>query len=398
MAAELREAVQGHLDRSFFIETLRELIKVPTEVPLGPDTLIDPDDPKLVHYVQSVLRPMLEDARIYEILEMPLNQLVVKMGSGEKDDSLLIQAYTPTQHQNLMEDPFVPRIAHAPEHGFDEPCIFGQGISQNKLHQAAMITVLKAIVDSGEELSGTLYFAINNEGRSSHECSEALIPKLDPNPQYGLLLLGGLNISIANRGRVDVYVHVHGKAAHSSSPWNGNSAIDGANEVINRIGAMEFDKTHPNLGGQHAVPYQVVYWPLAPHTLPEYAKITVDRRLLPGDDIDEAVQEIEDAIGDMSPFEVEVERGVHMLPAEVDPDAPIVNRLSRAQEEVRGEKPDLLYKPGAFDAGGPCALGVPTVQWGAGAGDGLLGDDLVPLSDAWDEVNILAKLIVDWLA
>jgi len=397
MSAEHLRQVTDHLDRDFFIEMLRDLIEVPTEVPLGPETLIAPDDPKLVHYVQNVLRPMMEDAGIYEILEMPLNQIVVKMGSGEKDESLLIQAYTPTQHQNLMEDPFVPRIAHAPEHGFDEPCIFGQGVTQNKLHQAAMMTVLKAIKDSGVQLRGTLYFAINNEGRSSHECSEAIIPKLDPKPQYGLLLLGGLNISVGNRGRVDVYVHVHGKAAHSSAPWNGHSAIDGANEVINRIKAMEFTKTHPELGGQHAVPYQVVYWPLAPHTLPEYAKITVDRRLLPGDDIDEAVDEIREAIGDMSPFDIEVERGVHMLPAEVDPDAPIVSRLSRAQEEVRGEKPDVVHKPGAFDAGGPCALGIPTVQWGAGAGDGLLGEDLVPLSDAWDEVNILANMIVNWL-
>lgn len=391
------KTVECHLDREFFIDVLKELIEVPTEVPLGPDTLIDPDHPKLVHYVQNVLRPIMEDAGIYDIMEMPLNQIVVRLGSGERDDCLLIQAYTPTQHQNLMKDPFVPRIAHAPEHGYDEPCIFGQGVSQNKLHQAAMITVLKAIIDSGEKLRGTLYFAINNEGRSSHQCSEAIIPRLDPKPKYGLVLLGGLDISVANRGRVDVYVHVRGKATHSSSPWNGLSAIDGANEVINRIRTMNFTKTHPRLGGQHAVVYQVVYSPLAPHTLPDYAKITVDRRLLPGDDIDEVVEEVRAAVGDMSPFDVEIERGVHMLPAEVDPDSPIVQNIIRSQKRVRGEEPELKYRPGAFDAGGPCAMGVPTVQWGAGGGDGLLGDDFVPLRDAWDEVEILTDMIVNWL-
>ena len=43
-----------------------------------------------------------------------------------------------------------------------------------------------------------IYFAVNNEGRSSHECSWAMIPQLDPKPKFGLLLHGGENqISIA---------------------------------------------------------------------------------------------------------------------------------------------------------------------------------------------------------
>ncbi len=414
MNADLFAEVQGALDREFFVDVLREIIEIPTEVPLGPNTLIDADHPKLVEYVQDVLRPIMEDAGIYNILEMPLNQVVVKMGSGISGESLLIQAYTPTQHQNLMRDPFIARIACVPElegderegdspeggapHASHEPAIFGQGVSQNKVHQAAMITVLKAFVESEVPLEGTLYFAINNEGRSSHHCSEAIIAHLHPKPRYGILLTGtGMNITVANRGRVDVYVHVRGKAAHSSTPWLGHSAIDGANEVINRIRAMRFSKTHPNLGGQHAVPYQVVYSPVAPHTLPDYARISVDRRLLPGDDVVEAVNEVRAAIGDISPFGVEVEGGVHMLPAEVDPGSPVVQRLRESNVQVRGVEPELLSIPGAFDAGGLCAMGIPTVMWGASGGDGLLGDDWVTLKDGWDEVVTLCDLIANWL-
>ena len=396
---DLPATVEAHLDRKFAIDLLKKLIRVPTEVPLGTETLMAPDDPKLVHYVQDVLRPIMEDAGILGIMEAPLNQVVVKVGTGETGQSLLIQAYTVTQHQNLMRDPFKPRIATAPEHGVNEPCIFGQGVTQNKAHQAAMITILKAVVESGATLRGTLYFAINNEGRSSHACSEALIPLLDPRPAYGLILIGtGFDVSAGNRGRVDVYVHIHGKAAHSSTPWMGHNAIDGANEAINRIRAMKLTKTHPLLGGQHAVVYQVMYSPLAPHTLPNYARLKVDRRLLPGDDIDEAVDEVRRAIGEISGFRVEVERGVHMLPAVVDAGSEIVQRLCDAAESVRKQRPKVKYGPGAFDAGGPCALGVPTVMWGPQGGDGLLGDDFMPLSAFWDEVRVLAKLITTWLA
>jgi len=395
---DLLETVQAHLDREFAVDLLKKLIRVPTEVPLGSETLMAPDDPKLVHYVQDVVRPIMEDAGILGIMEAPLNQVVVRAGTGQTGQSLLVQAYTVTQHQNLTRDPFKPRIATAPEHGVNEPCIFGQGVTQNKAHQAAMITILKALVDSGVELRGTLFFAINNEGRSSHACSEALVPLLDPKPAYGIILIGtGFDISAGNRGRVDVYIHIHGKAAHSSTPWAGQSAIDGANEAINRVRAMKFSKTHPLLGGQHAVVYQVVYSPLAPHTLPDYARLKVDRRLLPGDDIDEAVDEVRKAVGEIPGFRVVVERGVHMLPAVVDAGSEVVRRLCDATEFVRKQRPKVRYQPGAFDAGGPCALGVPTVMWGPRGGDGLLGDDFMPLSAFLDEVSILARLITTWL-
>ena len=45
------------LDEGYLIDVLTELAKVPTEVPLGADTFMEPDDPKLVHYVQKVCVP-----------------------------------------------------------------------------------------------------------------------------------------------------------------------------------------------------------------------------------------------------------------------------------------------------------------------------------------------------
>lgn len=38
------------LDEGYLIDVLAELTKVSTEVPLGPETFMEPDDPKLVHY------------------------------------------------------------------------------------------------------------------------------------------------------------------------------------------------------------------------------------------------------------------------------------------------------------------------------------------------------------
>ena len=399
--ASMREAdaiIERHLDRAYLVETLSRLARVPTDVPLGFQTLMEPDDPKLVRYVQEVIRPELVRLGLYDLIDVPRNNLVVRLGSAGSGRALLIQNYTPAQHHNLMDEPFSGKVASAAAWGCDEPAVFGQGVSQNKAHQAVMLAVLKLLRESGVGLRGRLYWAVNNEGRSSHACSEAIVGALDEKPSFGIIQLGtDLAISLGNRGRVDVRVHVHGKASHSSRPDLGLSAIDGASEVVDRLKRISWPDRHPILGGRHAIVYKIRYEPLAPHTLPSDAYLSVDRRLLPGDDPADAAREVRDAIGDLSPYRVTVEQDVYMLPALVEPDHPGVRALQAANLAIRGREAETLYGQGTFDAGGPCALGVPTVMYGASGGEFPTGVDFVPISAVETEARVLARLILDQL-
>ena len=397
-SSEPRSSSTIGIDRAYLVETLSKLAKVPTDVPLGYETFMEPDDPKLVHYVQDVIRPELVQLGFYDLIEAPANNLVVRIGSSRPTRSLIIMNYTPAQHHNLMSDPFSGKVGSARDYGFDEPAVFGQGVSQNKAHQAVMLAVLKALSESTTRLQGRLYWAINNEGRSSHFCSDAILDSLDSSPDFGIIQIGtGLRISLGNRGRADVLVHVRGKAIHSSEPNLGLSAIDGANEVINRLKRLSWPDRHPILGGRQAIVYKIRYEPLAPHTLPSDAYLSVDRRLLPGDDADQAANEIRAIIGDLSPYEVTVSPDVYMLPALVDPHDGGVRQLLGAHTSVMGEPPELIYGQGTFDAGGPCARGVPTVMYGAAGGVGLLGPDFMPVSAVEAEARVLANMILSYL-
>jgi hypothetical protein len=146
-----------NLDETYLVNTLTALLKVPTAVPVGPRTLMEPDDPLLIHYVQEVIRPELQRLKTYEIIDAPLNQLIVRLGDRKSDKSLLVMAYTPTQHSNLMADPYSGKIGMPLNSQFDEPCAFGQGASQNKAHMAAMLAVIKLLIDRQMKLSGTLF-------------------------------------------------------------------------------------------------------------------------------------------------------------------------------------------------------------------------------------------------
>jgi len=391
-------AIIEQLDMRYLIDTLVDIARVPTDVPLGPNVFMAPDDPKLQHYVQYILRPQLTALGVYDLMDVPENQLVARYGLGTSDATLLLMVYTPIQHHNLMDAPFAAHISRGTAWGFDEPCVFAQGVTQTKSHHAVVLTLLKLLSEHQIPVPGTLYVAINNEGRSCHACSNAILQALDRKPDFAILLTAtGQQISLGNRGRVDVNIDIRGRASHSSVPHHGLSAIDGAHEVISRLKRLQLNGSHPLLGGQHAIPYQVTYEPLAPHTLPERAQIRVDRRLLPGDNPTQAAAEIRDIVGDMAPYQVTIEEGYHMLPALVEPGHPGVQTLTAAHQAVHGAPPGTYYGQGTFDAGGPCAAGVPAVMYGVGGGAGVLDVDFVPLSHAHNVARVIAHTVLTFL-
>jgi acetylornithine deacetylase/succinyl-diaminopimelate desuccinylase-like protein len=297
----------------------------------------------------------------------------------------------------MMADPFSGKIAVPQGSEYNEPCAFGQGASQNKGHMAALLTLARFFTQNRIDLEGTCYLAVNNEGRSSHACTEAILSVLDPQPQAAVLAIGtGMKITLGNRGRVDTYIHVEGRPTHSSDPDSGLSAIDGAHEVMKRLEGLDPAEEHPLLGRQRLKVYQVAYDPLAPHTLPGTAKITVDRRLIPGDDPDEAVDEIRRVVGAIPPWKITVERGVTMLPALVEEDEAVVRSLQQAGRAVRGRECRTSYPKSTFDAGGLTSRGIPAVMFGASGGrGGILGEDFVALRDVWEETRMLALTIMD---
>jgi acetylornithine deacetylase/succinyl-diaminopimelate desuccinylase-like protein len=387
------------LDIPYLVSTASSLAKVPTNVPLGWDTLAPPDVDYAVHYVQNVVRPELVRLGYFDLLDVPRNNMVVTLGDGSAPRSLMVQNYTIVQHHNQMVDPFSGRVASAIDHGVDRLAVFGQGMSQSKAHQAVMLTVLKAIRESGITLRGRLLWAVNNEGMSSHDCSNAILDAIGIVPDFCVLQYGtGLRLSLGNRGRVDVNVHVKGKATHSSSPQDGLSAIAGANEVLNRVAALPLPESHPILGARQAIAYKVKYEPLSPHTLPSDAYLTFDCRMLPGDSASTVTDTIRQQLQGLGDWQVDVEQGPSMLPVLVDPEESSVGALQDAICHVRGERALPMYGPGAFDAGGPAARGISTVMYGASGGDFPLGVDFVTLDDLETEARVLTEFIIRYLA
>ena len=125
--------------------------------------------------------------------------------------------------------------------------------------------------------------------------------------------------------------------------------------------------------------------------------LTVDRRLLPGEDPDAALAEIRAAIGDLSPYQMEVAPGALMYPAEVPPDAPIVRALQAAARATLGRELETFYLPNTFDAGYANHVGIPTVMFGPGIrrlGSEVTAEEFVALSHVRDAARVYAYTIL----
>jgi succinyl-diaminopimelate desuccinylase len=362
-----------------------------TLVPWG-ENRVDPLDPRLERFAHDVAVPAFEE--LGGIVEVDrLNNAVARFGARTGKELLLL-GYPALHHGNEMQDPRQARRVRAADGG---ELWVGLGASQSKGGLAAICASVAALRQTGVDPAGRLLIGICSEGSSTHESSTVLFESLDPLPAGAVLTVGTRNqISLGNRGRVDVVVEIHGQPTHSSvADELGRNPIPLVAEVQRRIDAMQLDPAqHPQLGRRSILPYKLTCGPIAPHTIPAWCLLVLDRRLLPGDDPDLAVAEVDAALDGL---DVSVRRGATMLPALVDSEATVVTALQHGAEQALGRRLETFYPRSTFDAGYACAIGVPTVMCGPLSGEldttGVLGDDFVALNQLVDAASLYAAAI-----
>lgn len=397
-------SIERSIDPQFVTETLVTLARTPVDVPLGQNE-IEPTDPKVGYYVRDVVKPMIERLGVGGVEIDDLNNLICRVGDGAPSPSLLVMAYATAQHGNYTDPALEGRLMNARAYGFDEDCVFGKGTAQNKGALAALLGALKILGRHTDRVHGTLTLVVNTEGQSSHRCSAHLFEHAGLRADAGWLAIGTSGIVIGHRGRVDVHVTIRGEAGHSSQPHLGKNAILGLRHVLDRLVDLRarISRTDPDLGPEHLEPYKLTTAPIAPHTMPDTASLTIDRRFLPGTDPAAAVAEIRAALADIAPYALDVRAGATHLPYRVPRDHAIVTRLSDAHAAVRGSAPWTGYVRYAFDAGYANHRGVPTVMFGPPtrrrpeSGPEVLASEFVQVSEVLDFTKIYAHTLLTTL-
>lgn len=378
------------VDSRFLQDFLVRSLECPT-----PLTDAGERDPQLSLFLRDLLGAELTSIGLSDVGYDGMGNVCGRIrGADSETEGLLVVGFGMTHPAADMPDPFSPRVVDGSRYGSSGSMMVGRGAGEQKGPLASAVAAFRAIIDLGVSPRRDLYLiglASGETGR--HDAIRSALDHFRPNVSGCVIAVCTSNdIVVAHKGRIDLRVRVVGKAAHSSSPWLGINAIEGARMVLERVAAIEPGAADVELGPRSITATLLETRPKASHTVPADATIVFDWRLLPGDSPEWAEGLLRVALSDIDRFGIEVHRGDYMYPSQVDGDADVVAGLAAAIGEVKGAPPRLLRIPAASDTGYVNRQGIPAVLFGPG--DITLAhtdDDIVSLGEAVEAARILAR-------
>src|SRR5262245_6893349 len=319
---------------------------------------------RVVPLVQELGMPWRRDA---------MGNLLVELGPERADKSLMLMAYAMTHPANRMRNPYAGELIEDASGAY----VRGRGVSEQKGSLAAALAAVKTAADRST-LKGRLVFTVSTAGETGrHDAAVSICDALGFYPKLAVIVIGTTSrVALANKGRIDVIVTVRGKASHSSTPWVGVNAIDGARAVLDRVAKVEVGgEKHPGLGQATLTSTSMRSWPEATHTVQDEVRLVFDRRLLPGDDPQAAFDPIAAAAAVGDPWQIKSELGPLMYPAEITPDGAFMRAVTGGCRRMGLAPPATFYSHGALDAGFFCVKGGEAAMWGPGAIEQWHSDD-----------------------
>ena len=344
------------------LDLLNRLLSVPSE-----QTALMEREPAVTNFIADVVAPLVRAAGLDPVLD-DMGNLTAQIGSGEAPRRFLL-TYAMTHAAAGMTDAHTPEVRDGAEYGISGPVVRGRGACEQKGALAAALDALRLLASAKSRSNGTFIFACCTAGETgTHDAARRILDRLPADIAEAVVAVGtDGDVCAGNKGRIDVTVTVRGRASHSSSPGRGLNAIVGAVRVLQCLASMRTEPPDRWLGEPTVTPTSVHTWPDATHTVQDTAVLTIDRRLVGSVSADEAVAGVRQAIGDLSPFGLDVAAGPFMYPARLAPGHPLVTSFSAVVERVRHERPAIVYSSASADAGLLNHAGIPCISYGPGS-------------------------------
>jgi succinyl-diaminopimelate desuccinylase len=173
-----------------------------------------------------------------------------------------------------------------------------------------------------------------------------------------------LHIGVEAKGVLVMRIVVHGRAAHSSTPWLGDNAVLKAIDVFRAIESLPFSRESSEMFDRPSINLGRIQGGDALNKVPDECAMAVDVRYLPGQDPGQILAQVRAIAG------IDVTRTFIHPPVSVARSNPYVQALSDA---LSRSIPDMetmsVGRDGASDAASFIEAGIPAVEFGpAGAG------------------------------
>jgi acetylornithine deacetylase len=394
--SEAIELVQANAADGEVDALLVELLRAPS-----PQTERLESDPALRAFVRKIVSPRLEALTGAEPAIDAMGNLVLKTGAKGDAGGLVLMGYTMTFPPASMAGPYAGNIVSGEPFGVHGQSAIGRGACEQKGPLAAMIGAAAILARARVDLRRPFYLVVSLAGETGrHDAAKYIVENHPIRAAHGIVGLGTSNrVCLGNKGRLDIEIVVHGKSCHSSTPWAGIDAIKGARLVLDKLDSLALGPAHARLGVATLTPTRIESGPPISHTLQETCKLVLDRRLLPGEEPDRALDTIRAAVAELQPWSIEVLPGALMYPSEVASECAVATAVRQAGEAVTGRAAEPFYSAAALDAGYLNRAGIETVMFGPGDLRFAHTDqEMVSLAEVRDAARIYAATALRLLA
>jgi acetylornithine deacetylase len=392
---DLRTKIDNSIDEIEIQNLLTRLLRVPSY-----RTELLEKEPMVLDFIKKVVYKELQSNGINDITIDDAGNLIARIRGVPSGPKLLYVSYAMTGAPETMKEPFSGEIIDGRRFGMSGRFVRGRGANEQKGTLASMLLALITVARLEVELAGDVILVVLPAGETGNHDALQQVIEVDDIKANHAVIAGESKIQVANKGRLDIFVNVEGQASHSRTPWDAIDAIHGMFEVYQRLHPMIpylGSHEHRQLGKATLVPTRIESFPEDAHTIQSRCVLTLDRRLLPGEDPADAFVKIKEAVGRVEPYKISVEMGQYLYPSEVPLTATIVKNLAGSIEVMLGVKPEFEYSPAAYDAGYLNHKGVETVRYGAGntyfpAKFGHSDMDVVSVQEAMNTCKVFTAL------
>jgi len=256
--------------------------------------------------------------------------------------------------------------------------LYGRGACDMKGGLAAAIIAAEAFVETCPGFRGAVEISATADEESGGYGGVAYLAEqgwFSPERVQHVIIPEPLNkdrICLGHRGVWWAEIETRGRIAHGSMPFLGDCAVRHMGAVL-----AEMEETlFPLLAGKRSempvVPegarhstlninaihggepeQDPDYTGLPAPCVPDRCRITLDRRFLIEEDLDEVKREVTDLMERVKArrpsFDYEIRELFEVRPTMTDEDAPVVTTVAEAIERVLGRAPDYVVSPGTYD-------------------------------------------------
>jgi succinyl-diaminopimelate desuccinylase len=375
------------IDIQDVIQLVSELVKIDSSNPwLVPGS---PGESDVANYIASWLKPLGIEIRLEEVEPGRPNLIAIWHGTGG-GKSLCLYAHSDTVGYGLWrEHALAPRI--------EGDRMIGLGAADDKGHAAAALLAFKALVESGEKLRGDVWLLlpIDEEGTSSGSMDFVTRYHTDAMLVFEALGLGKVTVSHQGFGWLDIIVEGH--AAHGSAPEVGVDAISHMAEVITRLQKLDrevYAQTAHPLNGKTVFHTGTILGGTDYATYPERCVLGIEIGTQPGETIQNRVTEIENIFSEVRTlypsFRGRVEVILGRDPFTAQGHTELWQIVSSEMEKATGLVPVAVGENAWGDAQLFQDAGIPTLMFGAAAGNLHAPQEWVSLGELTSLANIIA--------